>query len=123
MDPYEISPESGGIVCISMRGFWSTAVLHEFNIALDALIAQHQRSATNASPLRILVDGREQDVQSQEVIEALRQRASVRAGSGVRVAVVVATMLRKLQAERVSPNANRAVFFDESEARAWLRDG
>ena len=95
-------------------------MLDRFIDELDALIAGHEGESGGADQLRLLMDGREQQVQSREVIEALQRRAGNRGTARVRVAVLVATMLRKLQADRVSPAANRAIFFDENEARAWL---
>lgn len=118
--PYEISQDPSGFVRVTLRGYWSLNELDQFHTALDALVANHRAQPDGSRPLRFLMDGREQQVQSREVIGALQRHAIHRAGEDVRVAVVVATMIRKLQADRVSPAANRAVFFDEDEARTWL---
>ena len=118
--PYELGRDADGLVVATLRGYWTVETLGSFNDALDDLLVRHRTGAGAARQLKLLVDAREQDVQSREVIDALRQRAGSRGGTDVRVAVVVSGMLRKLQAERVAPNANRAVFLDEGAARQWL---
>lgn len=120
MTPYEISEDPNGVVRVTLRGYWSLDDLDRFHRALDDVVARHRARPSGSQPLRFLMDGREQQVQSRDVIEGLQRHAVHRAGEDVRVAVIVASMIRKLQADRVSPAANRAVFFDEAEARAWL---
>ncbi len=59
-------------------------------------------------------------MQPREIIAARQARVARTDAGTVRIAAVVAIMLRKLQAERVSPTSNRAVLFDEGEARECL---
>lgn len=128
MKPYEISHDPRGFVRVVLRGYWSLELLDRFNDEMDLLVAHHTGARNDGGhdgghdggPLKLLVDGRQQEIQPREVMDALQRRAHRRGAGSVRVAVVVATMLRKLQADRVNRTADRAIFFDEAEAQAWL---
>ena len=71
-----------------------------------------------------LCDSREFKVQSRDVSEALgRIDDASRTMREGRTAIVVGSMMNKLQAERTLKSAGTRVFLTMDEAEAWLNDG
>lgn len=98
------------------RGFWTTETVSEF------LAAEQREIAALGVPveeLLILFDASNFAVQSQEVIELLRQphHPLYHARRG---AFVTPPGLGKLQIKRGTGHANIAVFATQSEARHYL---
>lgn len=103
---------------LTLHGFWSTAMLTRFTTELairaTALRAQYGSFA-------ILSDSTDFAVQSAEVskgFEKLRNRGA-QTHSGP-TAIVVGSMLNKLQAERSLKAPHVRVFLNVEEAREWL---
>lgn len=101
-----------------LEGRWTMEEFERFESAYNAAIREHART----HPIGLLSDSREFQVQAQDVAERFN---AIGAGTGGRLAataIVAATMLNKMQAERILPQANMKVFLDIKEARDWLAD-
>ncbi|NNM77165.1 hypothetical protein HJG53_09650 [Sphingomonas sp. ID1715] len=101
-----------------MAGFWNPEDVTAFALAMRAAV---EPLGDPTPQMRGLCDSRDFPVQSAEVAQALghlnRMIQSVRRGP---TAIVVGSMMNKLQAERALQSPNLRVFLDMEEARAWL---
>ena len=100
------------------EGLWDLAEVELYKSDLTKVMrdlkTRHQSWAT-------LTDSRNQSLVTQEVAAALAeflQDDSIKPTG--KVAILVAQMLGKMQAERIADNPFVKVFLDEDEARAWL---
>ena len=105
----------------TMRGLWTMAEVGGFIGALRAATAP-----LGAPPFTYdgLCDSRDFKVQSREVSEALGKiddaSRTMREG---RTAIVVGSMMNKLQAERTLKSSGTRIFLTMDDAEAWLNDG
>jgi len=114
--------EAQVLMTLTLEGHWT---LDEFRAYEAEFLAVTRDIRKRHRAFRILSESTNFPVQSAEVAGAFTQSigAVVRGDEGP-VALVVGSMLNKMQAERVFPYPNVRVFLGEDEARAWLfRDG
>ena len=107
-----------GILLVETSGFWTVdeadAYMGELRLHLDAMRRRNGYSL-------ILVDGRQAQVQTGEVMSRMDDIQSVLvSGDRDRAAYVVVNSIAKLQAQRLSRSENLKVFLSPEEARAWL---
>ncbi|MDF0490304.1 hypothetical protein PX554_19440 [Sphingomonas sp. H39-1-10] len=68
----------------------------------------------------LLVDTSLQGAQSKEVVEAIQSFTNSRLGRELRIAVIVQSQLRRLQAKRVHSEETHRIFETEGDALHWL---
>lgn len=68
----------------------------------------------------LLVDTSLQGAQSKEVVEAIQSFTNSRLGRELRIAVIVQSQLRRLQAKRVHSEETHRIFETEGDAMRWL---
>ena len=105
----------------TMRGFWSMDDVTAFAAAMLKVIE------SLGPPPQIydaMSDASEFPVQSTEVSDALGHLERVgRTMQQGRCAIIVSSMMNKLQAQRTSTGPNIRIFLDREEAEAWLESG
>ena len=104
-----------------MRGLWTMADVAGFVSALRAATV-----SLGAPPYQHdgLCDSRDFKVQPRDVSEALGKIDDATRGMREgRTAIVVGSMMNKLQAERTLKSAGTRVFLTMEDAEAWLNDG
>ncbi len=112
-----IEPEKR-LMHIVVRGFWPANVLPNYSAALRRNV---EALAPHGGCKRILVDMSDYPIQSQDVAEAHSRiirhgRTEMRAV----IAIVMTSVLSRLQAKRIANVAGNELFDDEVTARAWL---
>lgn len=106
------------VLHLKLSGFWSMATVVRF--AADMLVKTTMIRARHGS-FATLSDAREFPIQSTEVSERFeRIRARGLEMNAGPTAIVVATQLSKLQAERVLKADRIRVFLEMAAAEAWL---
>lgn len=115
-DPYQLrfDPHRNRLT-ITVRGFWTPTVVAAFTPVLSRLVD------TLTDDFDTLLDSLDFPVQSNEVADLLGvlTMASITRTSG-RVAVVVASMLNKLQVDRTIDHERLNVFMSVAQGEAWL---
>jgi len=106
------------LLAITMRDFWTTQIMAEYNGAVRKAIAELRRGG---GMIHVLIDMRDFGIQSAEIAEghADNLRAVARVGDA-RVALVMQSALSKLQAARVAHDTGHATFASTDAALAWL---
>ena len=106
------------VLHLTLSDFWTEATLALFTAEMVAKATALRR---DGRPYGVLSDSRNFPVQSPAVAQGFERlmAAGAKAGAGP-TAVVVASTLNKLQAERSLAGGRVRVFLDEGEARAWL---
>lgn len=110
-----------GILHLEIAGFWTRVTLAGF---AARLLLEVGRLRLTRRGFAVLSDARRFPVQAPDVadgFEALTRRGA-RHHRG-RTAIVVGSMLAKMQAERSMVAGGLRVFLDMDEARAWLAEG
>jgi len=106
------------ILTARVKGSWKVADVERYREEITATL---RRLRLSYPTLSILADSREMDLPTKDVAAAFAEiTSSDLIGSSGKVAILVAKMLNKLQADRMADGPLQKVFFDESEARAWL---
>lgn len=117
--PFEITTDlRGGVVRTVLRGFWDMETLMAFGRGMrEAVGAVARRHAVFA----LLSDSTDFHIQSPEVSEGFAQMMTegARHHAGP-TAIVVGTMLNKIQAGRVFTDPRVRIFTDGHEARRWV---
>ena len=117
--PYEISFDPATVTLrLTLRGFWTLATLAAFSAKMLSVTSGIRRQHLLFG---VLSDSRTFAVQSTIVgagFTALMGQAS-RTHKGP-TAIVVASMMNKLQAERTMVSPRLRVFLDYDEAATWL---
>lgn len=110
--------EENHLLVLTLKGYWDLETLGTYGA--DVM----RRMATIPSrdvPLKILVDTSTFEVQSAEVTAAFQEAIAQRAASDpTETAVVVTSMLKKKQAQRVFSGLNMRFFGTVGEARQRL---
>lgn len=110
--------EGRALLTIVQQGYWSMADFREFE---RDFLAWHARIRLKRKSYRVLADCRDYPVQSVEIGEAFGILFDkLMPQNDAPYAIVVASMLNKLQARRALPFANIQLFSDLNEARDWL---
>ena len=119
--PFEIHvDQETAIVRTVLRGFWTMDDLTAFGAgmyeAVQAIAARHPIFA-------LLSDSTRFKVQSPEVSDGFAHMMAVgsRAHSGP-TAIIVGSILNKLQAERVFTDPRVRIFTDPAAARLWVEE-
>lgn len=99
----------------TLSGTWESRSLARFRTELVEALDRLQRLQ---SPPRLLIDARSAAVQTQDIVSDLQRFASD--FQFVRVAVVVATTLTKMQIQRIVPSPSHRVFQSQDDALQWL---
>lgn len=110
-----------GILHMRLEGFWTLVTLATYTARL---VAETSKLRLRGRSFDILSDARGFAVQSAAVtagFDALSRKGA--ASHRGRTAIVVASTLNKIQAERSLVLDKVRVFLDMQEARQWLIDG
>lgn len=101
----------------TLSGFWEVADARAFMAAIRSAVAN-----LGPPPQRWdgLGDARHFPIQSPQVSELMRRGPAGAMRHDGRIAVVVGSMLGKLQAERSLDDPKTRCFLSMAEARAWL---
>ena len=106
------------ILTTRCAGVWDVAEVERFGKELSSTL---RRLKSSYPTLAILSDSREIALPTKEVAAAFAALSGCEFMRPTgKVAVLVARMLNKLQADRMADSPLVKVFFDEAEARAWL---
>lgn len=107
------------IIRYRIEGFWDVATVARFRAEL---LGEVSRRAVGGARPAVLGDASNFAVQSASVAEAFQafMMDDVMPRIG-RLALIVATMLNKMQVERAAPPGQMKVFLDEGEAIGWLK--
>ena len=112
--------EQAAILHLKLTGFWTPDTMRQFAAALVPAVERLQRRCATYS---VLSDSTEFPVQSPEVGEGFeRIMAAGASRTRGRTAIIVSTMLNKLQAQRVFRSPNVRIFLDRDGALAWLAE-
>ncbi|MET0309208.1 MAG: hypothetical protein ABW023_10925 [Sphingomonas sp.] len=105
---------------ISVRGFWTTEDIPPFAAAVGAA-AQEARAIRD--DFDVLVESLDFPVQANDVADLMTSvmRGGMALTSG-RAAIVVASQLNKLQAERTLAHPRLKVFLSLDDAETWLAE-
>lgn len=107
-----------GVLRLTLTGYWSPPTLKAF---ADQLLLVAGKLKVARIPFGVLSDSRHFDVQSADVSDGFtRLMASAGRVHDGRTAIVVGSMINKLQAERAMGSTRLRVFLDMAEAEAWL---
>src|SRR3546814_1751860 len=115
--PVTITKDAAGIVSVVASGFWSA---NELEIHFTDLRTAVKEAREQFGVVRVLVDLRESQVQSQDVFNELREMTGAIYGERDRIAIVAGSMLLTMQMRRLDARAGRAAFADTAAARDWL---
>jgi hypothetical protein len=111
--------EQSGILHISSDADFFDS--EQATAAQQELTAQMAEARRRAGVLRIVSDARSAAVAAREVTESFRRFASAAIRSPRdRVAIVVSSMLLKLQIEHADGSAQVKVFHNPAEALTWV---
>ena len=117
---YEIKVDtSQHLVCATLHGHWDFKFASEFAQELHRAL-EDAASHTASVVTRLLIDARDQGVQSQDVVAIAGNRMIDFKGPRPRVALLVTSTLHKMQAARIASLDQQELFSSEQEALAWL---
>lgn len=108
------------LIRATLNGYWDLATVARYDVEIRRAHAALAAAGCGADSRRVLIDVRNHQVQSQEVVAAL---TALRASTGKathRLAVVVGGVLQKLQSNRVNAEGRDALFTDLDAAIAYL---
>lgn len=114
---FAIATDEAGIVSVVASGFWSADDLEGHFADLKTAV---ERARAQFGQVRVLVDLRASQVQSQEVFHQLRDRTGAIYRERDRIAIVAESTLLTMQMRRLDARAARAAFADAAAARDWL---
>jgi len=116
---YEIDyEESAQTLHLRLTGFWTEATMASFKNEFMLLTQRLVRAKAN---FVVLSDCREYPVQSPEIMIAWADILGAKPAVTVPYAIIVGSMLNKLQAERglIAPNVK--IFTSIEAGKAWLQ--
>ena len=114
-DGYALALDDAGILAATIRGVWTR---DQVDALFAALVPLH--SLARQTHGRVLALVRVESVQSPTVALHVRNRMLAIKQPGDRNAIVVGTMLSKLQIGRLATTENFGLFTNPAVARAWL---
>lgn len=113
--------EDHALLTVMQRGYWSIAIFRDFE---RDFLTQHAQIRARRNSYRVLADCRDYPVQSAEIGEAFGVLFNtLMAENTAPYAIVIGSMLNKIQARRALPFANIRLFSDLREANDWLFEG
>jgi len=110
---------TAGIIRITVDGFWDVAMAERFAADLRKSLAEAKASGR---PVLVLSDARNFAVQSPDVAAAFARIQEEQGAMRDRMAMVVSSMLGRLQGERAVAGSTTRFFATPEEAEAWLLD-
>jgi hypothetical protein len=118
---FDFSYDPGeNLMSLVQSGYWSLADFRRFETEFVKLHTAIRKANRN---YRVLADCRDFPVQSPEISEAFGQLfAMILDENKGRYAIVVGSILNKLQAKRALPQPHVHAFIDPKEAMAWLSE-
>ena len=112
--------DAGPVIRMAGEGFFTEAVLRRHFHAVDLIVAQRRRLGR---PIIALVDLRRAATQSIAVGNIVTEECDrIYSDPADRVALIVATMLLKLQCERIHHHAGFRTFLAAEEAERFLNE-
>ena len=106
---------------VVQQGYWTLAEFRAFEAEFLTLHATIRKTSPS---YRVMADCHDFPVQSAEISEAFRiMFEKLMAENHGRYAIVIGSILNKLQAKRALPQPNVQVFADPDEAMRWLEGG
>lgn len=112
----DVDARSGRITVIG-TGYWTSSYIAEHFRHVADLVRAHRAAGI---PIRVLVDLRQSDVQSQETVEHMGRSTAQIYAEGDRVALLVSSSLARIQMRRAANISIREFFASLDEAEAWL---
>lgn len=113
--------EAKSLIRLELEGFWDADVATRFSADFLAKAAEVGR---NGRVVSVIGDGRGLPVQSAEVSEVFgKLMDDMSRAVGGRVAIITATILNRLQAQRIFHGQKFQVFDDPAKAEAWALEG
>jgi hypothetical protein len=109
-----------GLITLQSAGFHAIDSITQHAEDVGALV---QRLKSEGRDIRILILGEQMTVQGNDVTALAMSRTSegnLLTGPKDRLAIVLSSMLTKLQIDRFLDQANMRCFSNENEARTWL---
>lgn len=116
MFDFHFEPRTG-ILHVHVNGSWTLPEVDRYAREAGPRFA---RARQDFGSLRLLVDLSATRILSQEVIDPLARAGMQYSRADDRVAIVVASMLMKLQMKRMIGDAPAPIFLAADEAAAWL---
>ncbi|WP_010219475.1 hypothetical protein [Sphingomonas sp. PAMC 26621] len=110
---------SRSLLHVTMRGHWMTETVDRYEQAVGVAAAGMLSAGCRRGSLIALVDARELNAQSQNVIVEFKARMHREGLLPRRLATVLSSTLFKRQVERIAI-PNQRLFVDESDALSWL---
>ena len=121
MPGYSLDPDAESkLLTVSLSGHWDLDILRNYQTDRQAAIRSMVSAGVAEADIRVLVDRRNQSVQSQDVAAALSEMLRDVEMKTARTAVIVSGALQRIQTIRTSGTERTRVFTDEHEAKAWL---
>ena len=110
--------KKSAILHLTLSGHWTDEDFTQFEQAY--VVALEGATANNGS-IGLLSDSREFPVQSQDVASRFSDLTKQSFARLAASAIVVGSVLNKIQAERTMKSDRLKLFLEEKEARDWLR--
>ena len=107
------------LVRATLRGYWDLTTASNFTRDLHKALADVATHSALVTP-RLLIDAREQGVQSQVVVATAGDQMVDFKGVPPRVATLISSTLHKMQATRLASPDQQQLFSSEPEAMDWL---
>lgn len=110
---------SSGIVRCRLKGLWTSDIVDQYERTLKQAVSSARRYAPE---VLMLFDSSEAPAQPPAIVERMRAVGEAVRGTNDRLAVVVGSVLTKMQAERsMTVATNERVFRTVADAEAWLK--
>lgn len=106
-----------GILRVIVKGSWTLPEVERYGREAGE---QFARARSIAGRLRLLVDLQRTEILSQEIIAPLAKAGMQYSRPDDRVALVVQSVLLKLQMKRMIGDAPTPIYLSDEEAAAWL---
>jgi len=106
-----------GILRVDVAGSWTLPEVERYGLEAGL---QFAKARPQAGLLRLLVNLSRTEVLSQAVIDPLAKAGMQFSRPDDRVALVVSSMLMKLQMKRMISDAPTPIFVSDEEAASWL---
>lgn len=106
------------IIRIVTSGFWTVEKVEAYILELNRAI---EKARAKRVSVRVLIDAREAETQSGDVIARLESAPQWMCDEGDRLVVIVGSTLLKMQVKRTFLDDRSQAFLDEAVAEKWLK--
>lgn len=110
--------DEGGWIDVGGSGFWTQQDLDGYVASLPAVLTKARRVDGRAA---LLADISAAAVQTQDVIDRISDFTAEMFTADDRIAVVIPSMIMKMQMRRGVKGAQMQIFASREEAKNWLR--